>query len=197
MTTHPGPMPSPSPSETAHRRRGRGRAWALGASGLALLGACVWGVVAALGTYGSHDRPELVDSPPVIDALEAPCAAVRTAAAAVDAAAPPPERAARLTSVVTAIDGLTASVSGLPADQVEADDPTRLWVSDWETLGARITDYSAALTDGAPAELDTPVTADGFTVVARMDVAAPPGCEVPAVLVALDPTPPPAPSTGS
>lgn len=197
MTSHPGPMPPPSPSEVAHRRRGHGPvwAWALGASGLALVGACAWGVVTVLGPYLSHDRPELIDDPPMIEALEAPCAAVQAAAAKVDVSAPVPERAAQLASVVTAIDDLAASVAGLPADQVDGDLPTRPWVTDWEILGSRITDYSAALTNGAPAELDTPLTQDGYTVVTRMDVAAPLGCEVPAVLVALDPTPPPAPST--
>lgn len=197
MTSHPGPMPPPSPSEVARRRRGHGPvwAWALGASGLALVGACVWGVVTILGPYLSHDPLELIDSPPMVDALEAPCAAVQAAAAKVDASAPAPERAAQLAGVVTAIDDLAASVAALPADLVDGDRPTRYWVLDWTTLGTRLTDYSAALASGASVELDTPLTQDGYTVVTRMDVAAPLGCEVPAVLVALDPTPPPAPST--
>ncbi|MDF2846290.1 MAG: hypothetical protein K0R97_272 [Oerskovia sp.] len=197
MTSHPGPMPPSSPSEVAHRRRGHGPvwAWALGVSGLALVGACVWGVVTVLGPYLSHDRPELIDDPPMIEALAEPCAAVQAAAARVDVSAPGPEQATRLTDVVIAIDDLAASVAGLPTDLVDGDLPTRYWVTDWETLGARITDYSAALTNGTPVELDTPLTQDGYSVVTRMEVAAPLGCEVPAVLVALDPTPPPAPST--
>ncbi|MHA7135342.1 hypothetical protein [Oerskovia turbata] len=195
MTSRPGPMPPPSPSVVAHRRRGHGPvwAWALGTSGLALVGACVWGVVTVLGPYLSHDRLELIDSPPMIDALKAPCAAVQAAATKIDVSAPVPERAARLEGVVTAIDGLAASVATLPADQVDGDLPTRRWVSDWKILGSRLADHSAALANGAPVELDTPLTQDGHTVVTRMDVAAPLGCEVPAVIVALDPTPPPEP----
>jgi hypothetical protein len=152
-------------------------------------------VVTVLGPYLSHDRPELIDDPPMIEALAEPCAAVQAAAARVDVSAPGPEQATRLTDVVIAIDDLAASVAGLPTDLVDGDLPTRYWVTDWETLGARITDYSAALTNGTPVELDTPLTQDGYSVVTRMEVAAPLGCEVPAVLVALDPTPPPAPST--
>jgi hypothetical protein len=196
MTSRPGLMPPPSPSEVAHRRPGYGPvwAWALGASGLALIGACVWGVITVLGPYLSHDPLERIDSPPMIDALEAPCAAVQAAATKVDVSAPAPERAARLEGVVTAIHDLAASVAALPADQVDSDLPTRQWVADWERLGSRLADYSIALASGGPADLDTPVTRDGYTIATRMNVAAPLGCEVPAVLVALDLTPPPSPS---
>ncbi|KZM34305.1 hypothetical protein [Oerskovia enterophila] len=196
MSSNPGPMPPLSPAELAPRRRGWGPflAWLFGAVGLGLAAACVWGAVTVLGPYLSHDPPELIDNPPMIAALAEPCAAVQAAAAEVDVSAPGTEQATRLADVVVAIDGLAASVGALPADLVDGDLPTRYWVIDWETLGARITDYSVALTNGAQVELDTPVTADGFTIVTRMDVAAPLGCRVPAVLVTLDPTPPPAPS---
>jgi hypothetical protein len=171
------------------------RVWLLVVLSLGLTTAGAWGVITVLGVHASHDRPELIDDPPVITALETPCAALQAAAARVDAAAPVPVRAAQLAGVVVAIDDLASSVRALPAETLDGDNPARYWAADWETLGSRLTDYSVALTSGAPAELDTPLTQDGYTIVTRMDVAAPPGCEVPRVLVSLDPTPPPAPST--
>lgn len=195
MTSPRGPVPHLPPVDPAYLRRGPGRAktLTLGALGLGAVGACVWGLVVAAGAF-RHDPLELIDSDPMYEALAAPCAAIQEAAARVDPAAPAVERAARLAGVVTTIDDLAASVAALPEDVVEDDIPTRGWVADWETFGSRLTDYSTALASGTETELDTPLTQDGYTVVTRMDLAAPEGCEMPAVLVALDPTPPPAPS---
>jgi len=195
VTPYPGPMPPLSPAELAplRRRRGPVLAWLLGALGLGLAAAGVWAV---FWPYLNHDVPELIDDPALMTALAPPCAAVQGAASLVDVSAPGADQARQLTDVVVAIDALAAAVGALPPDLVGNDNPTRSWVADWQTLGSRVTDYSAALDDGAPGELDTPLTQDGYTVVTRMDLAAPLGCEVPAVLVALDPTPPPSPSLG-
>jgi len=186
---------SPVASPVAHATRRSGlRNWTWIIVGSLVGGACLTGAAAWLLVHANfvHDRLELIDDDRTWTALSAPCARLQDAGHSVDPTAPPTDRAAQLEAVVTAIDGVTATVRALPADALE-DSPVQGWLSDWDAIAAELDRYASDLAAGADPTFEMPQTDDGYTITFRMNWAGPEECAVPAAVESLDLTPPPVP----
>ena len=85
---------------------------------------------------------------------------------------------------------LAAAGGALPADVLDADRPARSWAEDWSALADGLEAWAASTAAGEDAPFELPLTEDGWSAVTRMDLAASPGCAVPASVVSLDATPP-------
>ncbi|MDO3701780.1 hypothetical protein Q3W71_08815 [Micromonospora sp. C28SCA-DRY-2] len=166
--------------------RGTARWWVLG-GGLVVVSA-VCGVVvfcAGLWTYANHDRPELIDDPPVSEVAESACATMRAtvAAKAAPPGAPVDARVRSIREQNAAVTAMVAQVRGLDADLLADDRPTTLWLADWETLVQTRERYAADLAAGGRPHFVAP-TADGEPLTDRMNSV---GllCEVPPQLLDL------------
>ncbi|MET7966370.1 hypothetical protein [Micromonospora sp. NPDC005305] len=167
---------------------GRGSAgwWVLGAVLVVVI--AVGGVVvfcAGLWTYANHDRPELIDNPPVSEVAENACATMRATVAA-KAAPPDAPVDARVRSIReqnAAVTVMVAQVRDLDRDLLADDRPTDAWLADWETLVGARERYAADLAAGRRPHFVVP-TADGGPLTDRMNSVGL-RCEVPPQLIDL------------
>ncbi|MFE9955155.1 hypothetical protein [Micromonospora sp. NPDC005299] len=179
LPPYPGARPAPS---------GRGNAgwWVLGAVLVVVI--AVGGVVvfcAGLWTYANHDRPELIDNPPVSEVAESACARMR---ATVVAKAAPPDAPvdAQVRSIReqnAAVTVMVAQVRDLDRDLLADDRPTTAWLADWETLVEARERYAADLAAGRRPHFVVP-TADGEPLTDRMNSVGL-TCDVPPQLIDL------------
>jgi len=159
--------------------------------------AIVLPTVAAVGVFGwafwayPHDRIDLIDDPEVLEVIAGPCDAMRDTAGRIDLGAPSTLSDA-LTRFSTTARGIPEAVSALDHDVLDGDRPAAAWADDWNALLDAVDVQVVSLRNGVPSPFAMPLTEDGYSVVARMDLAGPDGCEVPAVLRRLpsDVTPP-------
>jgi len=158
--------------------------------------ALVAGVVAVVVPFAAHDAPELVEDDRVLTVAADPCARVQEAGATLAAATSPEGRAAAALDVAQGARALAAAVGALPADVLDADRPARSWAEDWSALADGLEAWAASTAAGEDAPFELPLTEDGWSAVTRMDLAASPGCAVPASVVGLDATPPRTPPAG-
>jgi hypothetical protein len=144
-------------------------------------------LVAAVGVFGwafwtyPHDRIELIDDPEVLEVITGPCDAMRVAASQIrldDTAT----LAASLTTFATTARTIPEAVFALDRDVLDGDRPVASWADDWNSVLDAVDVHLASLRTDAPVPFVMPLTEDGYSVVDRMDVAGPDGCEVPAVL---------------
>ncbi|NJP35500.1 hypothetical protein [Micromonospora thermarum] len=179
-TPPPYPYARPTPS-------GRGAGWwILGAVLVVVI--AVGGVVvfcAGLWTYANHDRPELIDNPPVSEVAESACATMRATVAA--KAAPPgalvDARVRAIREQNAAVTAMVAQVRDLDRDLLADDRPTSAWLADWETLVEARERYAADLAAGRRPQFAVP-TVDGEPLTDRMNSVGL-TCEVPPQLVHL------------
>jgi hypothetical protein len=150
-------------------------------------------VVWAIALYANHDRLDLVEDDRILAAAADPCAQVQEAGATLAVATTPEERAAAALDVAQAARLLATAVGAVPTDVLDADRPARSWADDWAVLADRLETWSTSVTAGEDARFELPLTEDGWSVVTRTDLAAPPDCPVPTSVVDLDTTPPPTP----
>ncbi|OZV79634.1 hypothetical protein CA850_16290 [Micromonospora echinospora] len=140
---------------------------------------------AGLWSYANHDRPELIDNPPVRETAESACATMQ---AAVVAKAVPPSAAldVRIRAVReqnAAVAAMVAQVRSLGSSRLDDDRPTAAWLADWETLVETRDQYANDLSAGRRPHFLVP-TVDGVPIIERMnDVDL--VCEVPPQLVDL------------
>ncbi|MFF4879355.1 hypothetical protein [Micromonospora sp. NPDC000668] len=179
LPPYPGARPAPS---------GRGSAgwWVLGAALVVVI--AVGGVVvfcAGLWTYANHDRPELIDNPPVSEVAESACATMRAtvAAKAVPPDAPADARARSIREQNAAVTAMVARVRDLDRDLLAGDHPVNAWLADWETLVEARERYAADLATGRRPRFVVP-TADGEPLTDRMNSVGL-TCEVPPQLIDL------------
>lgn len=184
----PSVFPPPEAAAAGPARSGRSTAgWWVGGAILIVVIA-VGGVVvfcAGLWTYANHDRPELIDNPPVSEVAESACATMRAAVAA-QTAPPGASVDARVRSIReqnAAVTAMVAQVRGLDRDLLADDRPTNLWLADWETLVEARERYAADLAAGGRPHFVVP-TADGEPLTRRMNSVGL-SCEVPPQLVDL------------
>ncbi|SDF85660.1 hypothetical protein SAMN04487781_2808 [Cellulosimicrobium cellulans] len=193
-TTPPGAPPPLPPVPREGLRHGRSRWWWLAVPLVVVaLGA---GVAAMVVPFAAHDAPELVEDDRVLTVAAGPCARVREAGATLAAATSPDGRAAAALDVAQGARALAEAVGALPADVLDADRPARSWAEDWSALADGLEAWAASTTAGEDAPFELPLTDDGWSAVTRMDLAASPGCAVPASVVGLDATPPRTPPAG-
>lgn len=187
-TTPPEAPPPLPPVPREGLRRGRSRWWRLAVPVVVVaLGA---GVAAMVVPFAAHDAPELVEDDRVLTVAAGPCARVREAGATLAAATSPDGRAAAALNVARGARALAAAVGALPTDALDADRPARSWAEDWSALADGLEAWAASTTAGDDAPFELLLAEDGWSVVTRMDLAASPGCAVPASVVGLDATPP-------
>ncbi|MGS2615970.1 hypothetical protein ACVCAH_15815 [Micromonospora sp. LZ34] len=183
--THPPAFPPQHPG-AARGRSGPAVAWVGGAVAVAVLAVC--GIVvfcAGLWTYANHDRPELIDNPPVSEVAESACATMRAAVAA-KAAAPGAAVDAKVRSIReqnAAVAAMVAQVRGVGRDLLADDHPTTAWLADWDTLVEARERYAVELAAGREPHFVVP-TVDGRPLIDRMNSVGL-RCEVPPQLVDL------------
>ncbi|MGY0002308.1 hypothetical protein [Micromonospora sp. I033] len=184
--SHP-PIPPPYPgARPAPSRRGSAGWWVLGAVLVAVI--AVGGVVvfcAGLWTYANHDRPELIDNPPVSDVAESACATMHATVAskAAPPGAPVDAQVRAIRAQNAAVTAMVAQVRDLDRDLLADDRPTDAWLADWETLVEARERYAADLAAGRRPHFVVP-TADGEPLPDRMNSVGL-TCEVPPQLVDL------------
>lgn len=193
--TTPPEAPPPLPPVPREGLRRAGSRWWWLAVPVAVV-ALVAGVVAVVVPFAAHDAPELVEDGRVLTVAADPCARVQEAGVTLAAATSPEDRAAAALDVVRGARALAAAVGALPADVLDADRPARSWAEDWSALADGLEPWAASTAAGEDAPFELPLTEDGWSAVTRMDLAASPGCAVPASVVGLDATPPRTPPTG-
>ncbi|KZM79050.1 hypothetical protein [Cellulosimicrobium sp. I38E] len=196
MTAPTPPLAGPPPSLPSVDREGLRRGvspWRWLAVPAAVLLAAVALVVWAIVLYANHDRLELVEDDRILAAAADPCAQVQEAGATLAVATTPEDRATAALDVAQAARLLTTAVGAVPTDVLDADRPARSWADDWAALGDRLETWSASVAAGEDVRFELPLTEDGWSVVTRMDLAAPPDCPVPTSVVDLDTTPPSTP----
>lgn len=188
-------MTAPTPLLPVRRedlRRGMSAWWWLAVPAVVLLAAAAF-VVWTIVSFATHDALELVEDDRVLAAAADPCAQVTEAGATLASAATATERAADALELAQGARALATAVGTVPADVLDADRPAQSWADDWVVLADRLEAWSASVAVGEDARFELPLTEDGWSVVTRMDLAAPPDCAVPTSVVDLDPTPPPTP----
>lgn len=186
MSLPPVFPPPEAAAGSAPSGRGTAGRWVVGA--VLILVVAVGGVVvfcAGLWTYANHDRPELIDNPPVSEVAESACATMRAtvAAQAAPPGAPVDARVRAIREQNAAVTAMVAQVRGLDRDLLADDRPTNLWLADWETLVEARERYAADLAAGGRPHFVVP-TADGEPLTQRMNSV---GliCEVPPQLLDL------------
>ncbi|ARU52416.1 hypothetical protein JOE63_001525 [Cellulosimicrobium cellulans] len=191
-------MTAPTPLLPVGRERLRRREaawWWLAVPAVVLLAAVVF-VVWTIVSFATHDALELVEDDQILAAAAEPCAQVTEAGATLASAATATERAAAALQLAQGARALATAVGAVPTDVLDADRPARSWADDWAVLADRLEAWSASVAVGEDARFELPLTEDGWSVVTRMDLAAPPDCPVPTSLVDLDATPPRTPEPG-
>lgn len=196
VPTTPPEAPPPLPPVPREGPRRAGSRWWWLAVPVAVGALAVVGVVAVLAPFAAHDAPELVEDARVLAVAADPCARVQEAGATLAAATSPEGRAAAALDVAQGARALAAAVGALPADVLDADRPARSWAEDWSALADGLEAWAASTAAGEDAPFELPLTEDGWSAVTRMDLAASPGCAVPASVVGLDATPPRTPPAG-
>ncbi|MEV8027772.1 MULTISPECIES: hypothetical protein [Cellulosimicrobium] len=189
VPTTPPEAPPPLPPVPREGLRRAGSRWWWLAVPVAVV-ALVAGVVAVVVPFAAHDAPELVEDDRVLTVAADPCARVQEAGVTLAAATSPEGRAAAALDVAQGARALAAAVGALPADVLDADRPARSWAEDWSALADGLEAWAASTAAGEDAPFELPLTEDGWSAVTRMDLAASPGCAVPASVVGLDATPP-------
>lgn len=149
-------------------------------------GTWAWGMYA----YATHDRLGFIENSTVIAAVEEPCAEmVRSAKGGLPEQ--PAQRSTALTAFRSTARSIPTAIESVPARELEKDLPAAWWAEDWTTLLSAVDEYASSLRQkGMKARFAMPLTEDGVSIVTRMNMAAPEGCAVPDMLVALDPSAP-------
>ncbi|WP_433281399.1 hypothetical protein [Micromonospora sp. CA-244673] len=180
--THP---PYPGAGSAPSGRASAGW-WVLGAVLVAVI--AVGGIVvscAGFWMYANHDRPELIDNPPVSEVAESACATMRATvvAKAVPPDAPVDAQARSIREQNAAVTVMVAQVRDLDRDLRSDDRPTDAWLADWETLLEARERYADELAAGRRPHFVVP-TADGGPLTDRMNSVGL-TCEVPPQLIDL------------
>jgi hypothetical protein len=135
--------------------------------------------------YVHHDRPELIDSPAVLEVADSACMTMR-----VMVAVQAPPAGAGVETRIRAIRAQNASVTSMVARIEEVgtsalrnDIPAEGWLSDWESLRAAREDYADTLAAGGAPVFRVPES-DGTPITARMDDVGL-TCQVPASLLTV------------
>jgi hypothetical protein len=141
-------------------------------------------VLMRLWAYANRDDPRVIEGSDLGRVAGAACATMReeAAAAAVPATAPVRQRVGAINAQNDAVVTMVSTIQQVGSRVVEADQPARQWLDDWQRLVGVRDAYARSLAAGRPEPLDFPVV-DGRPLVDRLnDVGV--NCRVPQVLLA-------------
>ena len=165
--------------------------FAIGASSMFLLCACA--AIMLLIVFASEpdlgeplDEDEdyyYVEQASVLEAVEKPCEDMRVAGAKIGVFDDPKKAAVEIEAFAVAAQGV--------ADAIASADPNRdsqKWQADWEKLSSDLTAYAGNLRDAGGGALFSSIHPAGeMPVMVRMVYSSDANCEVPSVVVAMDP----------
>ena len=177
-----GVPPQKAPSRVAWFFIGAGSMFTLGV--IALFGFFMFiGFLFEEGFDDPEDGYYYVDQSAVVDAVEGPCANMRSAADEIQLFSDPKTASADITGFTLAIRGIV--------DAIDAHDPNsdaKKWRDDWKALSADLDTYAGDLaTQGSAATFSSLTEVDDEPTIARMSYSSEADCEVPRIIEALDP----------
>lgn len=191
MSSWPGgasPLPA---SPTPPPGRNTGLIWASIAAGIGALVFIAGFIVFIIAGPDYEEYPDdeyyyYVDDSSVIEAVQPACDDMIAAGKEIGVFSTPADGAKGLKRFVAAARPIVTAV-----DNTGTSDENSLdWRDDWQVLLDAVDRYAAELADDPGAEYEEPTTADGYSIIYEMSNSSDADCEVPAIIAALDSTPP-------
>lgn len=152
-----------------------------------LVGLVVLGLILSIvgGEFDEYadDSYYYVDQTSVLDAVEGPCEDMLEAGAEVEMFDDPKNMASAIKTFAVTAQGVADAIASANPNQ-----DSKEWQADWETLSSDLTAYAGNLSDAGAGALYSSTHPSGeMPAMVRMAYGSDAYCEVPSVIVALDP----------
>ena len=157
---------------------GRGWFWlAIASTVLSVAAAIVSSYLLAI--WSDDDVKGFIDNDKILHVVRTECGRMTATVNGLPIGGSPHQVAGVIVQENAAVQTMLDAIGGLDSDLLRSDEPTEAWIADWETfLGVRA-HLAHDLDRGNTPDLHAPTSADGESILPRMESASDGACPIP------------------